>query len=155
MIYSYSYPQRRIIRTVCSIIAAVSVVLPLGSLTAQEYLSQQKSSDTDKSRRLSEAIEEQSDEVKRLSDELNELRALLDRDTPQPPVDLPREPVDPRPKENIQQEESNPGENIDQLPPTPEPRQNPEPPAPPTPPEAVLDIVLATQRNDRPGVDVR
>lgn len=99
MIFLLSLTQRRSKLAVCSITAAIASLFFAGSLFAQDYLSQRKSSETEKTRRLGEAVQEQSNEVKRLADELNELRALLTRDNAPAPVELPENPVEPAPRE--------------------------------------------------------
>lgn len=104
-----------------------------GSLLAQDYLSQQKSSDTEKTRRLGEAVEEQSNEVKRLADELNELRALLVRDNTPAPVELPEKPVEPAQQVVTPVAPPKPVAKPDLTPPTPKPDLKPEPPTPPSP----------------------
>jgi len=138
MIFFLSLSQRRIKLTVCSIPVALSFFFLSGSLFAQDYLSQQKSSETEKTRRLGEAVDEQSDEVKRLADELNELRALLVRENAPTPVKLPDKPIEPAPKEVIQTAPQQATEKPVPTPPAPtppkpEPRPEPAPPAKPEP----------------------
>ncbi len=132
MIFPLSLTQGRRRLAVCSITATISSLILAGSLSAQDYLSQQKSSETEKTRRLGEAVEEQSSEVKRLADELNELRALLVRDNPPAPVELPEKPVEPSPQEHTQAEPQRPTGNPDLTTPTP-PKPEPEHPTAPQP----------------------